>query len=152
VAAHYTNYRIDRSHGDATQPPQRLTETAALDDGIIVTVVSDSCTDSFGYEIRFTLPETAHAPSDIAYWTQITAAELARLELSADAAVRQPELTSFLLRISSLHAQGDTIMQCRDGSQPEHEDCSFESGGLFVFRIQQKANKTEVSVRSMSSG
>jgi hypothetical protein len=151
VAAHYKDYRSDRNHGDTTQPPQRLTETATLDDGVVVTAISDSCVDSFGYELRFTFPASSHDASDFAYWTQTTAAKLAQLQLSAEAARRLPDLTTFLLSVPSLRKGNGTVMQCRDGSQPVKNDCSFESGGLFVFDVKQRAGKTEIKLRGLNS-
>jgi hypothetical protein len=151
VAADYADYHVKRNH-DESRPPQQLTETAALADGTRVTVVSDSCVDSFGREFRFRFAHASHASSDTAFWAATVSKVLSELHLDGDIGSEVSDLRDFLARAPKLHRHRNDVVQCHDKTQPEDGSCSWESHGSYRLSVERKGDGIEVDIGVEYSG
>jgi len=146
IAADYADYRVKMNHGDESRTPQELTETAKLVDGTRLAVVSDACVDSFGREFRLTFVRPAHAAKDTEFWAAAAGKALADLHLSDDVGNEVSDLRDFLVRAPKLRRDKNRVVQCHDSTQPDDDDCNWESHGSYILTIEPKGAAMQVIV------
>lgn len=150
VAAHYPDYRAQRSIDDPNRSPGDLTETATLADGTRLRVVSYGCVDSTGHTFEFTYARPQHAAKETAFWAAQAHRSFAALALHEVPGAQQ--LGDWLVHAGTLKRRDDKIVQCHDKTQPPDNVCNWDSGGGFSLAIQARGDAIAVTVGVDYSG
>ena len=151
VGSRYADYHAVRNRDDPNQSPGKLTESATLDDGTRLRVVSYGCVDSTGHTFESTYTNATHDAKDVAFWANQARATLASIGLG-EQVYGVNELRDWLGRAGTLKRHGNKVVQCHDNTQPSDDTCDWQSGGSFSIAVEQHGTEVSVTIGVDYSG
>jgi hypothetical protein len=142
----YPGYRSGQESGNVWY------ESIELSDGTRLHIRTGGCVDASSQQFLLTIEHPDHDAGDINYWADYAQRTLAALKTRDAAAGIIASMREFLKKASTYKLEVGKIMMCRDGSTPVQGDCSWESGGSYLFEVKQ-VGKTVVikAVQSQSA-
>lgn len=140
----YPGYKMERRKAN------RTIESAPLHDGMQVEIQQGQCVDFLVSAVTLVLPRQAHANASESELMELARGEIARLKTSA-AAGKYDELQQFLAQAHGIPAQRGKRAACKDQSEAQPGQCSWESAGGFIVEVRYRPDTIRVTVTEYTS-
>jgi hypothetical protein len=133
------------------QSDNGMTEKAQLNNGLRIEIRQSTCVDFLVTDFVLIIPCEQGRQRDRNAQLRLARSTIAGLK------TRIPtggfaELLDFLRRAPGLRLRDGSLGLCRDGSNAQPGECSWESMGGFVFSVKRSARGTRISVSQYLSG
>ena len=127
-------------------------ETATLDKDVSLQIHGYSCVDSVSEIFTFTTPTVSGKEHDFAFWSAFARKQLAALKVNEDDRYMLKAIDAFLAKLSQYKPIADKIEVCRDGSLPDRDGCSWQTGGGNYIRLGKEKGRMTIAVSVDTSG
>lgn len=141
----YSNYSFTRKANN------EAVETAVARHGVGIEVLQSRCEDFLVTEIAFIVRNGQFAEPDENFWLNFAQIEIGRLKRTRSAGDLR-DLRQFLVQSSEIRPRNGTRSKCKDASIAEAGQCSWESLGGFIFRVNKDGSNVRVSATEYLSG
>jgi hypothetical protein len=141
----YPGYRSGQESGNVWY------ESVQLGDGARLHIRAGGCVDAVSQQFLLTIEHPDHDADDIEYWADYAQRTLAALKTRDAAAGIIASMRDFLKKAATYKSQDGKIMKCRDGSTPVEDNCSWDSGGSYLFEVKQVGNTLVIKAEQSQS-
>lgn len=138
-------------HSFESKPLHKAIERAKVREGLRFEIAYAGCVDAASVEFVIRVERPKRPASDLEYWAPY-AAELLEGLKTRDA-VRAGKLARVARFLRSLPGMPDLdwngdgrLSECRDGSAPDEDGCSFKTGGGYIYGARRDGRAVELKI------